>query len=226
MNRSVRNVLTLVFISSACWAAAPGQHPEEELCIRIYDFSHVPQKTLFWATAQTDRIFEKVGIRVVWEHPSADSPEAHWLDFGNFSPARSHSDPRPCLILRLMPPPPVALFPGALGFAIPFGQSGIHAELFWNRIKTEAQQMSVDPQMVLAYAMAHEIGHVLLHSSGHSRAGIMQGRWDQGAWRMVSFGLLAFLPEQATKMRANCQMRELALASISRQAPAEPEGLP
>jgi hypothetical protein len=108
-----------------------------------------------------------------------------------------------------MQPTPAVILPGALGFAVPFGRFGVQVELFWDRIKSEAQLTGVDPHLVLAFALAHEVGHVLLRSSLHSRAGIMQGRWDSEAWRLVSFSLLAFLPEQAADMRANCRLAEI-----------------
>ena len=251
MNCSFRSLLIFVLASSACLAAVPSQYPETSVCIRIYDLSHVPRRTLSWATLQTEKIFRKAGIGIIWEEPPTDLPEAHWLDLGSSSPARFTSTDRPCLVLRLIQPTPAVILPGALGFAVPFGRSGIHVELFWDRIKSEARQMSVDPHLVLAYTMAHEVGHVLLRSSNHSRAGIMQGHWDSQTWRLVSFGMLAFLPEEAAEMRAangrlaetitisaepatmpkthavqsSCHPVCLNLASISRQAPAQSQRL-
>jgi hypothetical protein len=209
MNCSFRSLLAFVLASSACLAAVSNQHPEASVCIRIYDLPHVPRKTISLATIQTEKIFRRAGIRIVWEEPPTDALEAHWLDLGNSSPARLTSSDRPCLVLRLIQPTPAVILPGALGFAVPLGRSGIHVELFWDRIKSEARQMGVDPILVLAYAMAHEVGHVLLRSSPHSRAGIMQGRWDTETWRLVSFGMLAFLPEEAATMRANCRPVEI-----------------
>jgi hypothetical protein len=49
--------------------------------------------------------------------------------------------------------------------------------------------------------MAHEIGHVLLRSSKHSAAGLMQDHWDQTSWRLASAGLLSFRPVEKAAMR-------------------------
>jgi hypothetical protein len=49
--------------------------------------------------------------------------------------------------------------------------------------------------------MAHEIGHVLLRTLAHSRAGIMQARWRPKDLRDSEQGLLLFTSEQGRFMR-------------------------
>lgn len=54
---------------------------------------------------------------------------------------------------------------------------------------------------ILAHAMAHEIGHVLLRSDDHSEAGIMSGRWTTADWQTVAASHMSFLPWQMERMR-------------------------
>ena len=70
---------------------------------------------------------------------------------------------------------------------------------------------------MLAYTIAHEIGHVLLRSSLHARFGIMQAHRGAQDWRAALFGRMAFLPEQAEQMRHELRMaRNEELQALTR----------
>ena len=57
-----------------------------------------------------------------------------------------------------------------------------------------------DNLIVLAHAMAHEIGHLLL-PYGHSATGLMRAEWDRKDLRLAVHGRLNFTAEQATLIR-------------------------
>ena len=57
-----------------------------------------------------------------------------------------------------------------------------------------------DNVTVLAHAMAHEIGHLLL-PYGHSAAGLMRADWDAKDMRLAAHGRLNFTREQAELIR-------------------------
>ncbi|HSU31270.1 MAG TPA: hypothetical protein VLJ11_08540 [Bryobacteraceae bacterium] len=173
---------------------------EETLCIHLYNLAHVPPQTMEWATAEAGKIFERVGIRIRWEQPSAELPEAHLWDLNVSVAALLSARERSCLVVGVMQDLPAVAYPGALGFALPLARSGVSAELLYGRIERTAAAVGASPEVLLAYTMTHEIGHVLLQSSAHAAAGIMQALWDAGTWRLASFGMVAFLPEEARKM--------------------------
>jgi hypothetical protein len=56
---------------------------------------------------------------------------------------------------------------------------------------------------VLSYAMAHEIGHVLLKSGSHGQSGIMTNVWTEHEYEQMVPGALAFADDEARKMSAN-----------------------
>ena len=58
-----------------------------------------------------------------------------------------------------------------------------------------------DNVIVLAHAMAHEIGHLLL-PYGHSATGLMRADWDAKDMRLAVHGRLNFTSEQAELIRA------------------------
>jgi hypothetical protein len=55
---------------------------------------------------------------------------------------------------------------------------------------------------VLAYAIAHEIGHLLLPEPAHSPFGIMRADWDGDDLRHIASGSLQFTAGQADAIRA------------------------
>jgi len=74
-----------------------------------------------------------------------------------------------------------------------------------------------DTANLLGLAMAHEMGHVLLRTLGHSGEGIMQARWRPKDLRDSEHGLLLFTPEQGQLMRNEVARR--VLGRLGAQAP-------
>jgi hypothetical protein len=54
---------------------------------------------------------------------------------------------------------------------------------------------------VLAIAIAHEIGHMVLPARAHSKDGLMHAAWDSNHFRSAAAGLLHFSAESATSIR-------------------------
>ena len=54
---------------------------------------------------------------------------------------------------------------------------------------------------VLGYAIAHEIGHILLGQSSHAAAGLMRANWSEKDLKPVHHDQMQFTPEQAERMR-------------------------
>ena len=59
-----------------------------------------------------------------------------------------------------------------------------------------------DVAQVLGYAMAHEIGHLLLPGPAHASTGIMHEGWDTDDVRRIVSGALAFTSAQDVLIRA------------------------
>jgi hypothetical protein len=53
---------------------------------------------------------------------------------------------------------------------------------------------------VLGYAIAHELGHVLLHSDAHARTGLMKGTWSEPDWQRAAVRVIAFSPAEAQQI--------------------------
>jgi hypothetical protein len=64
--------------------------------------------------------------------------------------------------------------------------------LFRDRIASVARDSRQDVARLLAYAMAHEIGHLLLPDPAHANVGIMRAGWDGDDLRHIGHRTLAF----------------------------------
>jgi hypothetical protein len=170
------------------------------LCIHLYNLAGVPREISEHATLRVSRALAQAGIKTNWEQPPSDSDEAHVTDL-NDSAGSFFSGERSCLVVKMVPDVPSGSYAGALGFALPRSRSGIHIELIYRRIEMQAQITGVRTEIVLAYVMAHEIGHVLLQSSKHSSSGIMRAKADEETWRVASCGSMEFLADEARQMR-------------------------
>src|SRR5262249_38908584 len=74
--------------------------------------------------------------------------------------------------------------------------------VFYERVRAEAERYDVSTALVLACAMAHELGHLLLPAPGHSRDGLMRPCWTRDDFQRASQGTLRFSSEQAKQIRA------------------------
>jgi hypothetical protein len=91
--------------------------------------------------------------------------------------------------------------PTALGMALPSATRGPQATILFDRVEpAAARSVSIPVGQVPGYAIAHEIGHILLRSKDHSAAGIMSRAWSSSEWRSVSAGTLGFTPQEADRM--------------------------
>lgn len=195
MNGSVRLALmanALALIAGSV-SGKPGKQspPTQILPVRVSDQAAVPPAVLRWATHEASRCFRSAKIQIAWERISVESPQDQGLN--RTSAVFGEQDDRPYLFIRLVRQTSTSALPsGSLGFALPFARTGAHVVILYDRVEALARRTSIPADTILGDAMAHEIGHVLLGSSPHATAGLMQANWDAGALRLASQGLLAF----------------------------------
>jgi hypothetical protein len=220
MNTSLRTASltsTLVLMTGSLSAKAPAEiAPAQTLTIRLYDQAQVPNTVLRLATAEADRLFRAARLRIAWDQPSAESAEDRGADMT--SPAFRQPDGRSYLVVRLMRRTPATMVPDALGYALPFGRTGAHVLIFYDRVEALTQRVNTAAYIILGHALTHEIAHVLLGSSQHAIGGLMQARWTPASWRLASAGLLAFRREEVEGIRAGLQRFQSPEPPRSREA--------
>ena len=97
---------------------------------------------------------------------------------------------------------------GAFGIAQPSttGGFGYMAYIFYHRV-AELCGRQYPKAPVLGHMIAHELGHLLLGLSSHSRAGIMRVPWRSKDLQIACQNGMRFTKQQSNRIRANVQRR-------------------
>jgi hypothetical protein len=224
-SQAVLSFAILLTVAAACSAGkdAPGEvETRFQITVRIYNYAGVTDGTLLRAEEEGTRIFRKAGV------------EAVWLECGA---ARSLEEQvPPCetplgaitVNLKILPPSMAARFESSreeMGFALVLARNGSASDawVFYQRVEEAAASQIASASQILAYAMAHEIGHLLLGPDHHSRDGIMCAHWNQKSLEDVSQGQMFFTRDQTRLIRNEVQARtEMAQGRVTgRLAPRE-----
>jgi hypothetical protein len=94
-------------------------------------------------------------------------------------------------------PPNRAVGTAALGVTYTGEHGTKRAYVIWPRVQRLAQRASVRLDSLLAVAIAHEMGHMVLPEGSHAKRGVMRETWDANDLRSASAGLLKFSRESA-----------------------------
>jgi hypothetical protein len=81
-------------------------------------------------------------------------------------------------------------------------ETGGTAFVYVEPIERAVNGRSADVATLLAYTIAHEMGHVLLPYPAHTSSGIMRDAWDESDLALVSHGAVKFTSAQAQEIRA------------------------
>ena len=193
--------------------AVPGQ-TEARVTVQVDDYVGLSQGMLDQAEEQVSRILQKAGIAIVW-HSFVRSGTGAPLQTSRGRGLAGRPDVMLRIISRAMArraglDRPQSSF--ALGMAL-LGEEqrfGAVAYIYFHRFQQVAhfaQLCTPERATLLAHAMAHEIGHLLLNTAAHSPDGIMRAPWDKAQLEQAFCGQLVFTPAQADEMQTNLAAR-------------------
>ena len=204
-----------------CFFMAALTGKAQPITVFVFDHAHVNPLVLKEADDEAGRVLRKAGVEINWVQcakrldgqggcPTDLRPTELALDIFPNASTRSH------------------ISPTALGFALARGRGPFASEavVFYDRV-ANLSSATISPSLMLGYAMAHEIGHLLLENGRHSMRGIMQPRWRHAQMVEAAQGLLMFLKEESGLIRENVQRRHqtmpnpqlASLPLVSRAAP-------
>lgn len=171
--------LTLTVALRGQAAASPPS-----IAVVAFNQAEVAADTLARAKAEVTRIFGEAGVGVIWMDPAAARPT------GDFA------------IQLLIRKRAVNERGSVMGTAIgDVHETGGSALVYYDRVLRTAHEREQDVARLLGYAMAHEIGHLVLPRSAHSPSGIMRPAWDGDDLRHIASGSLQFTVVQASAIR-------------------------
>jgi hypothetical protein len=188
MGRARRSFITLAALALVAHEASAQSPPAVSVALQLRNVAGVPDAIFQDARERVLQIFGRAQITLESESDR---------DFT--------SDPPLTLVILITdkrPPSRKVFESGVLGLAAESAQGrGRVAWVFYDRALRYARTQSVPVSVVLAFVIAHELGHLLLPAPAHAKAGIMKDSWtlaDIGEARTRGLG---FQPEQSDAMR-------------------------
>jgi hypothetical protein len=155
--------------------------------------ANVPSELLERARGDVTRLFGLIDVDIAWV-----------IDV-----------PKPGTRLRVVSittwePPDQKVQPSVLGYTqVAPGKRGIRGYVFWRRVELTSLTFTARLDKLLAVAIAHEVGHMLLPDGSHAKGGLMRAPWDAGHFRAASAGLLTFSSDSAALIQREIA-REIA----------------
>ena len=204
INRELRNCFALTLLLAFGWPVYAGSpaiedsEPLPRITVRIYDYAQVPDKTMRQAVEKAAWVIRQAGIETEW--------------IGSTNPAGRPITGLNWVFVRLLPrsmAERLARQPGSMGMALlnETGAFSLHALVFFDRVEENADQLGCYLPTVLALAIAHEIGHLLMGEGGHTYTGMMRSTWKRKDVKLAESGRMRFNRGQARKMRAQVEAR-------------------
>jgi hypothetical protein len=174
--------------------------PVPILMVQVYNYSQASPAVLTGAEREAGRILGEAGLRAVWLEcsvgPSSVMPK------GPCDKELEATDVR----LRVLAAPTQHEYQDSVfGFTIHPAFASVYYEYAMRRATTDRAESEIT--IILGGVIAHELGHLLLGTNGHSRAGIMQPRWEPNQVQQLMMGSLLFTPEQSKLMREQARTR-------------------
>jgi hypothetical protein len=179
-----------LLLPSAAVAWGIGDEPPLTFAIHVQDYVTMPGWR--WRTAQDEigRMFGRAGVRVAWRQDVVGHVRDPVLGIPNVT----------VLILSAAMTERKCAIEGITDVRLATGAKGAgRAWIFYDRIVTEGDLHGVDPGILLARAVAHELGH-LIAGLPHSASGIMREYAEA-----IPGGFQQFLPDQSLAIRRSLQ---------------------
>jgi hypothetical protein len=173
--------------------------------IRIFNNLDVPPADMAAARAGAEAILQDAGVQVAWLNCwEGDRQPAE-------APVRCQEPTGGDLVLRLQKTHKVdgSKFV-SMGFSLVRGDdvAPFLSTVYVDRVESVARAAGIDRRRLLALAIAHEIGHVLLNSNSHGRAGLMRADWSRDELRRNDTGAWRFLESEAASLHASALQRQ------------------
>ena len=162
--------------------------PARTLTILVFDYSGWSASDINEVESVTALVLSRAEIGTRWLHcfgPLAERPRPKLCD-GDLTPGT--------VLMRIIPAHLGQ--PSKLGD--PLGAAVIevgYASLFASEVRKHADQFGLTPESLMGYAMAHEIGHLLLGEK-HAASGLMRAAWGKQEYREMAQRWLGFSLDQ------------------------------
>lgn len=194
---------TGLFLSLLSTVALGQASPHLKVTIVIYDSAHVGAKTLDRTERIAGTILQTAGIGSRWGTEPVQDLGNLGTDFTAYSGGDCEHRPTSAILrVQILPRAPSGVAAQALGYSLPCAKRGVHVTIFADRAAKVSEMGGPTFGRVLGYAIAHELGHVLLHSGAHDTAGLMKDIWSKHDWQRAAVSIIPFSPTDVQRIAA------------------------
>jgi hypothetical protein len=181
--------------------------------VQVYDYANLAPGSLQKVVTLTQEILAGAGVSVQVKICRGNSAVPCETDAGGFRR----------LVIRVVAGSSKtndSVLHAPLGQSVANQEGGTYASVFMGRVMDAADEAGFPWDMVLAYAAAHEAGHLLLGSGAHTPRGVMKAHWGCDDYQAMNQRNFHFVREQAHQL-AERYGRPLATSSPAKLASAE-----
>jgi hypothetical protein len=164
------------------------------LQVRVYDYSGLSAGALRSFITGTQRILTEAGI----------SAEVVACAVGVATPCESRQGSSRQVTIRVVASAPSSYKNARwqhLGQAIADHDGGSYATVFLDLVEDAAGNSGLPRMLVLAYAAAHEVGHLLLGDDAHTSEGLMKSSWKSEDFQAIALNRFHFSPRQTEELK-------------------------
>jgi hypothetical protein len=150
--------------------------------VHVMNRADIPAEVLDRAEHEVVRIYEQIGVNVVWTQDTA---------------------PGASLIVIVVATGWLNAPTAALGTALRApGNRGRVAYVFYSRVEHVSAHSRLERGCLLGVTIAHEVGHLLLPYGSHSQTGLMRAQWNDEDLQRARDGGLGFTARQGDLIRS------------------------
>ena len=171
-------VAVMITVARVADAAEPGQLPAVHL--QMDNEADVPAAILKASRDEVARIFAVAGLAAEW----AETGPRFTVQIVYTGVVGYRKAPAAVMGVALRKP------------------GGATAQIFFTHVQDFARSYRIGVSTLLAYVIAHEIGHLLLPRVPHSATGLMKADWDNAMVREATAGSLTFTDAQIKRILA------------------------
>ena len=215
----IGRLIVVVGVTGLARPAAAEPTPTLTIVLQVPGHGSVPPDIVTRAKPVVTRIYRDAGVNVIWSDARSSAGQVDPLQ----APATADWGFALVILPREMTDQ-LTVATDALGAATGTPEDrGRMAYVFYNRVERISRTYlntarrramdDVDTVIVLAHAMAHEVGHLLL-PHGHSATGLMRASWDRQDLRLALRGRLKFSAEQAELIRGRLTQLQFSFSSL------------
>lgn len=164
------------------------------LQVQVYDYAGLSPSAIHEFIASTQQILTGAGISV----------EVDACLRGASIPCESRRGSFRQVVIRVIAGPPGKNKYGRwqhLGQSVATHDGGTYASVFLNLAEEEAAETNLPRMLVLSYAAAHEVGHLLLGDEAHTPRGLMKADWEAEDFQAMAQNRLRFSSEQTRELK-------------------------